>query len=135
MTDTPTPAPDAPWDYIGVPARWVDGDTDWMDVTKTIEIDNGFRVTTETTVKHHLEFRLYGCDTPERGKPNYKEAADFCRAHWPVGSPVKVKTYKPRPEDKYGRWLVQIINDDGTTSDQMLIAAGLAVPYFGGHKG
>jgi endonuclease YncB( thermonuclease family) len=121
---------ETPWDYTAVPSRWVDGDSLWMHVTKTI--DTGFRCTTTTT--QHLEFRLYGCDTPETGKPNYKEAKAFAQARWPVGSPVNVRTYKPRPEDKYKRWLVQIIDEAGATSDEILIAAGLASPYFGGTR-
>ena len=115
---------------MGIPHRWVDGDTDWMWVEK--EIDNGFRVF--TTSRHLLEFRIYGCDTPERGRPNYKEAAARSAELCPVGKPVRVQTFKPLPEDKYGRWLVRILCPDGRYLDEILIEEGLAVPYFGGPR-
>jgi endonuclease YncB( thermonuclease family) len=115
---------------MGIPARWVDGDTDWMWVEK--EIDNGFRVF--TTVRHLLEFRIWGADTPERGKFNYGAATARAAQLCPVGVPVQVQTFKPRPEDKYGRWLVRILLPDGRWLDEVLIGEGLAVPYFGGPR-
>lgn len=121
---------DPGWDYTGIPHRWVDGDTDWMWVEK--EIDNGFRVITKS--RHLLEFRMWGCDTPERGKANYAAATARSEQLCPVGVPCQVQTYKPRPEDKYGRWLVRILLPDGRWLDEVLIAEGLAVPYFGGTK-
>lgn len=118
------------WDYLGYPQRWIDGDSNWMWVEK--ELDNGFRVT--TTVRHLLEFRIWGCDTPEAGRPNYAEAKARVNVLCPVGEPVQVQTYKPRPEDKYRRWLVRVLLPDGRWLDEALIAEGLAVPYFGGTK-
>jgi endonuclease YncB( thermonuclease family) len=118
------------WDYLGIPHRWVDGDTDWMWVEK--EIDHGFRVF--TTTRHLLEFRIWGCDTPERGKPKYGEATARSAELCPVGKPVRVQTFKPHPEDKYGRWLVRILLADGRWLDEVLIEEALAVPYFGGTR-
>lgn len=118
------------WDYLGIPERWVDGDSNWMWVEK--ELDNGFRV--YTYVRHLLEFRIWGCDTPERGEPNYAEAKARVNVLCPVGEPVQVQTYKPRPEDKYKRWLVRVLLPDGRWLDEALIAEGLAVPYFGGTR-
>lgn len=119
------------YDYLGYPQRWIDGDSNWMHVEK--QLDNGFRVF--TTVRHLLEFRIYGCDTPEEGKPGYAAAKARVNVLCPVGLPVKVQTYKPRPEDKYRRWLVRIQLDDGRWLDEVLISEGLAVAYFGGTKG
>ena len=123
-------AADPGWDYLGIPQRWVDGDTDWMWVEK--EMDNGFRVF--TTARHLLEFRIWGCDTPERGETNYKEAKARAEALCPIGKPLRVQTYKPRPEDKYRRWLVRIMLPDGRWLDEVLVEEGLAVPYFGGTR-
>lgn len=114
--------------------RWVDGDSLWMTVVKTHALDNGFRNRTTVVNEHDMEFRLYGCDAPDRGKPGRAEATAFVNERWPVGSVVKVRTYKPRKQDRYKRYLVQIIEGDGRTSDEVLIAAGHAVPYFGGRR-
>jgi micrococcal nuclease len=108
------------YEYSATVIRWVDGDT--VD----LRTDLGFRMWSET------RFRLYGIDTPERGQANWAEATAFAVGHAPIGSTVRIQTYKD--PDKYGRWLVDIYLPDGTHLNQALIDAGLAVPYFGGTK-
>lgn len=106
--------------------RWVDGDSVWLDV------DLGFRISAQT------DFRLWGVDTPERGQLGYVEAIAFVNEQAPVGTTVYIDTYKV--PDKYGRWLVEIRTDwsilttNGETVNQLLINAGLAIPYFGGKR-
>lgn len=100
--------------------RWVDGDTVWLDV------DLDFRQTA------HLEFRLFGMDTPERGQMNWAEATAFARAAAPVDSVVTILTMKD--PDKYGRWLAEVFTKAPVSVNQALIDAGLAVLYFGGKK-
>lgn len=95
--------------------RWVDGDTVWLDT------DMGMRIHTDT------DFRLFGINTPERGKLNFSEATNYARHLAPEGSFLTVKTYK-NPE-KYGRWLAQLYLDDTSINDA-LVASGLAVPYY-----
>lgn len=118
--------------------RWTDGDsvrmTAFRDEVQVIDI--GFRnlVTNTIRVEQTEPFRLYGCNAPERGKPLYHEARNLALSLAPVGSVADVETYKPRPEDKYGRWLVNILLPGGGTVSQRLIDAGLAVPYFGGAR-
>jgi endonuclease YncB( thermonuclease family) len=70
-------------------------------------------------------------DTPERGKPGYKEAIEFVNAHFPVGSKCLIKTFKA---DKYGRWLVEILYDTGSSLNSNLVLNKLAVWYDGGKK-
>lgn len=101
--------------------RWVDGDTVWL------KVDLGYRISAQT------DFRLMGIDTPERGKPNYKEAIALVNEVAPVGSVVNIKSYKD--PDKYGRWLAEIFVPGVDLSvNEQLLAAGLAVPYFGGTR-
>jgi micrococcal nuclease len=100
--------------------RWVDGDTVWLDV------DHDYRQT------GHLEFRLFGMDTPERGQMNWAEATAFVRAAAPTGSLVVIRTFKD--PDKYGRWLCEVFTTSPVSLNQALVDAGLAVLYFGGKK-
>ena len=99
--------------------RWVDGDT--VD----LYVDLGFHMYQKT------RFRLYGIDTPERGNVNWGEATDHAELMAPVGTDVIIEVYKAA--DKYGRWLVNIFVDD-VSVNQSLVAAGLAVDYYGGTK-
>jgi len=99
--------------------RWVDGDT--VD----LYVDLGFRQYVNT------RFRLFGIDTPERGDALWGEATDFAENAAPVGSDVVIEVYKDA--DKYGRWLVNI-KVEGASVNDALVAAGLAVPYYGGTK-
>lgn len=104
--------------------RWVDGDTVWL------EVDLGFRMTTQN------DFRLYGVNTPERGKPGFEEATFRVNQLAPVGTEVLVKTY--RVPDKYGRWLVLMLADQTEGSklsvNQSLVDEKLAVGYYGKTK-
>lgn len=99
--------------------KWVDGDT--LD----LYVDLGFHHYVKT------RFRLYGIDTPERGDALWGEASDFAKNAAPVGTDVIIDVFKDA--DKYGRWLVNI-HVEGTSVNDALVAAGLAVPYYGGTK-
>lgn len=96
--------------------RVVDGDT------VRLSVDVGFRMRFEDS------FRLYGIDAPE-GKST--PAAAYLSNRLAPGQEITVATYKP---DKYGRWLCDLITDDGDLLNMELVRAGLAVPYFGGAK-
>lgn len=105
--------------YKATVVRWVDGDT--VDLF----VDLGF---------HHFvktRFRLYGIDTPERGHENWAEASNFSKLAAPAGTDIVVDVYKDA--DKYGRWLANIHVGEVSINDA-LVAAGLAVPYYGGTK-
>lgn len=105
------------YQYSATVIRWVDGDT--VD----LRVDLGFKMWAET------RFRLLGIDTPERGQANWAEARKFAESLAPAGHAVKIAT--KRDGDKYGRWLVEITLDDGSTVNGQLLASGLAVPYEG----
>ena len=103
--------------------RVVDGDT--VD----LEIDLG------NHTRWRTRFRLMGIDTPERGKPGYREATIHLIDL--LGNVIDhVETHKP---DKYGRWLIDIYiptNQGGTLHVNKLMALdGHAKEYFGGKKG
>lgn len=95
--------------------RIIDGDTIEVDV------DLGFRIV------HRMPVRLYGFNTPERGQAGYREATEHLRTLIPATGKFMVRSIKP--EDKYGRWVVDIFG----VADSM-IASGHAVPYFGGTR-
>lgn len=99
--------------------KWIDGDS--VDLL----VDLGFYHFVKT------RFRLYGMDTPERGDALWGEATDFAEAMAPEGTEVCIEVFKAA--DKYGRWLVNIYVEDQQVNEA-LVAAGLAVPYFGGTK-
>lgn len=91
-----------------------------------LRVDLGFQMWAET------RFRLYGIDTPERGKAGWSEATDAAKMLAPEGSYVVVRSYKDG--DKYGRWLGLIQTDLGVVNKQ-LIEGGFAKEYYGGTKG
>lgn len=106
---------------------WVDGDT--VD----LEVDLWFRFYAR------MRFRLNGIDTPERGKPGYKEATKFNEEHAPVDSFILIQSMKPSKSDrygadKYGRYLIDIQLPDGRILNDLLVEVSLAVPYDGGTK-
>ena len=85
---------------------------------------------------HHLPVRLAGIDTPEiKGKcPREKELAIQARdaVLKMIREAARVDLADPR-RDKYFRLGAQVIAD-GRNISAMLLAEGLAVPYFGGTK-
>ncbi|WNO25880.1 nuclease [Arthrobacter phage Altadena] len=111
------------YEYQAEVVRWVDGDTVYLTV------DLGFRMSSTTS------FRLYGIDTPERGRPGAKDASARAAELAPAGSEVHIRTHKD--PDKYGRWLVEVEIPErfGVTVNEVLVEEGHAVGYFGGTKG
>jgi len=101
------------FEYMVTLVRVVDGDTIEVD------LDLGFHVTLRQRC------RLYGLNTPERGQEGYHEATAALVAL--LAPKFSVKSIKP--EDKYGRWIVEI---PGVA--ESMIASGHAVPYFGGAR-
>lgn len=107
------------YQFYATVVRWVDGDT--VDLI----VDLPFYL----TYRNH--FRLLHVDTPERGRPGYNEAREFCEAWAPAGTRVIATTEKA---DKYGRWLVHLADDPGTSINDLLLETGHAVGYEGGTK-
>jgi len=73
--------------------------------------------------------RLYGINAPEMRGPERPEgivARDFLRGLLRRGEWFTIRTYKDR-RGKYGRYLCEIILDDGTNINNLLVKTGHAV--------
>lgn len=103
--------------YKAVVTYVVDGDT--VDV----EIDLGFKI------KVAQRLRLARVDTPEKGQPGYLEAKEYVR-DCIEGEDVTIITHKV---SKWGYYLADVVIEGYNVSD-MLLAAGLGLPYDGGKK-
>lgn len=109
----------SPRTYPATINRWVDGDT------VELVVDIGFYLTT----RQH--FRLRGYNSPE--VVGVERAEGLASLVWarrlaPEGSPVTVLSTKG---DKYGRWLADLILDDGRSLVALLIDAGAGKPWDG----
>lgn len=108
------------WTYPrSIVRRVVDADT--LDVT----LDLGMEVSMRARV------RLAGVDAPERGTVAGNLADRFVRDLLPAGGEVTVISHE---RDKYGRLLGAIHLAGGESLAQLLLAAGHARPYDGGHR-
>lgn len=84
----------------------------------------------DTLVLYHLgvpteeRVRVLGIDTPERGQPGYREAAQFT-ANWLNVGPFDLVACK---RDSFGRLLADLSRDGVSLGDE-LVKVGLAVPW------
>ena len=93
-------------------------DCQLVDVTKVIDGD-----TLDTSVGR---VRLFGVDTPEKGKSCSQEATNFTRIA--AGDKVRLET-GPRRTDSYGRRLAYVYDSSGDSIDAQLISGGFAVAW------
>ena len=114
-----------PWIYNAEVKKVVDGDT--FDIV----IDLGFDVLKKGRV------RLYGINTPESRTSNLEEkqkglAAKEFTDQWlnKAGHKVKIETIIDKNE-KYGRVLARVWDQDGNCLNTDIVAAGLAREYYG----
>ena len=116
------------YEYKAKVNRVIDGDTVILD------IDLGF----ETWINNQ-SIRIFGVDTPEsRTKDLDEKARGLLAKEWvnkllPQGEIVFVKTIKDKNE-KFGRILGDIINNDNISVSASLLENHLAVPYIGQSK-
>ncbi len=107
--------------------RIIDGDSLILD------IDLGFRTHIEIPVRlAHIntpELR----DSNEENRARAKQAKDELAVRL-IDPAVTIRSLKPFKGDKYGRWLVEIINSSGVNVNQTLLDLGLAEPYEGGKR-
>lgn len=103
----------------------IDGDT--LDIV----IDLGFDTLRKTRV------RLYGVNTPESRTSNLEEkklglAAKEFTEQWIInsGNKIKLQTIIDKNE-KYGRVLAMVWNDNNECLNKDIISSGLAREYFG----
>lgn len=100
--------------------------------TITLDIDLGFHLTRRESV------RLYGCNAPEIHTKDVLEKKRGLEAKYrvaellPVGSTVKVKSYKPdKPTEKFGRYLAMIEMPGGGDLVTKLLEDGHVKPWDG----
>lgn len=93
--------------------NWVDGDT--VDIM----VDLGF------FVKITVRVRLRNINTPEKGQSGFKEASDFVKQQWPVGSPIKTVCHG---RDRYGRWVADLYDPSCKWINEVLLDEKFAVP-------
>jgi micrococcal nuclease len=94
--------------------RWVDGDT------CELLIDTGFHNSRTQMI------RLVQINTPERGKPGYREATAYANSLAPAGSAVSLTTYK---DDAWDRYLGDVVNEQGVHIHTALLENGFATLY------
>ena len=94
-------------------------DCPMMPVTRVIDGDTFVSIIGGVTSR----VRLFGVDTPERGKPCFSQASRGFRQL--AGREVRVEP-GPRGMDPAGRRLFYVYTRDGNSIDEMLIRAGLA---------
>lgn len=107
--------------------RVIDGDT------CVLQIDLGFHVFVEETC------RLAHINTPELNSVSAEIREKAIKAKEKLvelltNPEVTIKSSKPFKGDKFGRFLVEIINSSGVNVNQELINSGLAMSYSGGKK-
>ena len=90
-------------------------------------VDLGFNRTLE--YPKPPKFRLNGIDTPEvsRGSELHRAAGKAVRdwlREFIGDSSVLVRTHKPDPKEKYGRYLADIYMTDGRNVNKLLIGLG-----------
>ncbi len=113
--------------YKAAIVRIIDGDS------CVLKINLGFRVVIE------LPCRLAHIDTPELRSPDDAARARAMEAKQKLTElladpEVIIRSFKPFHGDKFGRYLVEIINSKGINVNQTLLDLGLATLYEGGKK-
>lgn len=118
------------YEYRATIVSIYDGDT------VTLDVDLGLR-----TWVRGAKYRLYGINAPElrslatdtthsgiEARDHLRGLLGFPHAD---GTPdvLTVRTHKDATE-KYGRWLAELIRDDGVDVNQSMIADGYAVEYL-----
>ena len=105
--------------YAAVLQRIVDGDT------MIVDVDLGMHIW-----QHGITLRVAGIDTPEpRGdtKEAGVKATVFAEDFFSTKHPVfKIHTMK---EDSFGRWIAEIVFEDGDNYGDVMLKTGNAEPY------
>lgn len=116
------------FEYQAKVVRVVDGDTVEVDLHK--DVGFGLRLDIRKTV------RLLGINAPESEGATAKEglaSKALLATLLSPGTEVIMRTEKPDPKDKFGRFLA-VIWLDGLNMNEHMIVAGAAVAYDGGKR-
>lgn len=127
-TSPPPPANHTVFEYRAKVIRVVDGDTVEVDILK----DVGFGLV--LTIRKIV--RLLGINAPESVGPTAKDgiaSKALLSAILAPGTEVLMRTEKPDPKDKYGRFLA-VIWLDGLNMNEHMLVTGAAVAYDGGKR-
>lgn len=104
------------YQYKAAIVRVIDGDTTVMDV------DLGFYIWLR-----ELHIRFVGINAPEKSdNAGWTKATDRVKEFFAKYPLVTVNIYG---QDKYGRWLGEIVDPSGGTLNQHLVDEGLAKVY------
>ena len=102
---------------------------------KIIAVYDGDKVTAVVDLgflhSQEMKLRLYGIDTPEmRGaeKEEGRKVRDIVR-NMILDKEVTIRSYKDK-QGKYGRYLANIVLEDGLELNQWLVDNGHAKPYL-----
>lgn len=101
------------YEYRASIIKVVDGDT--VD----LRIDLGL------SMFHDIRCRLYGINAPERFTKEGKESTKFLKELLSKQKFWEIRTYKDKKE-KYGRYLVSIIDDYGYLVSETMVANNMA---------
>lgn len=109
------------YNYKALVTRIIDGDTVAATIQFGLELQSNKQI-----------LRLKGINAPEL-KGETKNQAIASREYLSsliLNKEVAITTYKPRPKDKYGRYLAEIfLLDTGQSVNKMLIEGGYAEEY------
>jgi len=128
--------PDTPYIYQAEVVEVLDGDSLWLKLSNTIEIDFGFKIKDKLVKETTQNFRLAGINAAELEKPTRAagEAAKALLVSLVGQGPLTAVTHKP---DKYGRWLCDLYVGPGPDfihvnaemlKSQYVVAYGQPVP-------
>jgi micrococcal nuclease len=99
------------WTYRAKLDRCVDGDT------ADLQIDLGFNIFI------NIRVRLLGVNTPERGRPNFKEATELLEHLCSVAKDDEGYIYiSTGKTGKYGRWIATLGSSPGDMSINKTLA-------------
>lgn len=116
------------FEYVAKVVRVLDGDTVEVDIQK----DVGFGIHMEI----RKQVRMLGINAPESSGATAKEglaSKALLSTLLVPGTAILMKTAKPDPKDKYGRFLATLWLD-GLNLNEHMVVAGAAVAYDGGKR-
>lgn len=107
----------------------IDGDT------VKVSVDLGFGVwMTQTLRVYGINCRETRTSDPVEKQRGLEDKA-FAAVLLPIGGTVVIRSHKADdPTEKFGRWLAEIALPDDRDFAKTMLAAGRAVPYFGGKR-
>lgn len=127
--------------YVAKVLQVIDADTIKVSIyltprTRSKSRDFGFHIYNEGgRLVLHESIRLAGLNAAEHGTPAGDAATEFVKSLVQPGDLVKISFSKTGgTQEKYGRWIGQILLSDGTNLNEELIKTSHALPWDGTGK-